>query len=66
MPEPRPDPRPVVAAFDVDGTLTDTTYLPTLAWWHAFRQQDVLVPMAFIHRAVGMGADRNGSQLWAI
>lgn len=44
--------------FDVDGTLTDTTYLHTLAWWHAFRQQDVLVPMAFIHRAVGMGADK--------
>jgi HAD superfamily hydrolase (TIGR01509 family) len=44
--------------FDVDGTLTDTTYLHTLSWWHAFRQQDVLVPMAFIHRAVGMGADK--------
>jgi len=44
--------------FDVDGTLTDTTYLHTLAWWQAFHQQDVHVPMAFIHRSVGMGADK--------
>jgi HAD superfamily hydrolase (TIGR01509 family) len=44
--------------FDVDGTLVDTTYLHTVAYWEALRQQDVDVPMAEIHRAIGMGGDR--------
>jgi HAD superfamily hydrolase (TIGR01509 family) len=43
--------------FDVDGTLVDTTYLHTVAWWQAFRRYDHDVPMAEIHRAVGMGSD---------
>ncbi|GGL11646.1 HAD family hydrolase [Mangrovihabitans endophyticus] len=43
--------------FDVDGTLVDTTYLHTVAWWEAFRQQNADVTMADIHRAVGMGSD---------
>lgn len=43
--------------FDMDGTLVDSTYLHTVAWWEAFRQADHLVPMAAIHRTVGMGAD---------
>jgi HAD superfamily hydrolase (TIGR01509 family) len=43
--------------FDVDGTLVDTTYLHTVAWWEAMRQHDVDVPMAEIHRSIGMGAD---------
>jgi HAD superfamily hydrolase (TIGR01509 family) len=43
--------------FDVDGTLMDTNYLHTLAWWEALRQTDHTVPMASIHRAIGMGAD---------
>jgi HAD superfamily hydrolase (TIGR01509 family) len=50
------DPRPGVL-FDVDGTLVDTTYLHTLAWWEAFRQYEHDVVMAEIHRAVGMGSD---------
>ena len=25
--------------FDVDGTLVDSSYIHTLAWWQAFRQQ---------------------------
>ncbi|MFE0592811.1 HAD family hydrolase [Micromonospora echinospora] len=44
--------------FDVDGTLIDTTYLHTVAWWEALRQFDHVVPMALIHRSIGMGSDR--------
>ncbi|XTZ17910.1 HAD family hydrolase [Micromonospora echinospora] len=44
--------------FDVDGTLVDTTYLHTVAWWEALRQLDHAVPMALIHRSIGMGSDR--------
>ncbi|MET1064860.1 MAG: HAD family hydrolase [Arthrobacter sp.] len=44
--------------FDVDGTLVDSTYLHTLAWWQAFRQAGYDVSMAKIHRSVGMGGDR--------
>ena len=44
--------------FDVDGTLVDTTYLHTVAWWEALRQQGSDVPMAKIHRAIGMGSDK--------
>ena len=44
--------------FDVDGTLVDSAYIHTLAWWQAFRQHQHDVPMAAIHRCVGMGGDR--------
>ncbi|NKX52951.1 HAD family hydrolase [Arthrobacter mobilis] len=44
--------------FDVDGTLVDSNYLHTLAWWQAFRRRGHDVPMASIHRAVGMGGRR--------
>jgi HAD superfamily hydrolase (TIGR01509 family) len=44
--------------FDVDGTLLDTAYVHTLAWWHAFRQHQHDVPMSAIHWCVGMGGDR--------
>ncbi|MFI8824660.1 HAD family hydrolase [Streptomyces sp. NPDC053431] len=47
-----------VALFDLDGTLVDTNYLHTLAWWQALRQFGHQVPMARIHRAIGMGSDR--------
>ncbi len=43
--------------FDVDGTLVDSTYLHTVSWWQAFRRAGEDVPMAHIHRAIGMGAD---------
>ncbi|MCK7624396.1 HAD family hydrolase [Streptomyces sp. RS10V-4] len=45
------------AVFDVDGTLVDSTYLHAVTWWEAFRQAGHEVPMAAIHRTVGMGAD---------
>lgn len=44
--------------FDVDGTLVDSAYIHTLAWWQAFRQHQYDVPMASIHRCVGMGGAR--------
>jgi HAD superfamily hydrolase (TIGR01509 family) len=44
--------------FDVDGTLVDTTYLHAVCWWEALRQHDADVPMAKIHRAIGMGSDK--------
>jgi HAD superfamily hydrolase (TIGR01509 family) len=42
--------------LDLDGTLTDTTYLHTVCWWRALRRHGHVVPMARLHRAVGMGA----------
>jgi HAD superfamily hydrolase (TIGR01509 family) len=44
--------------FDVDGTLVDSNYLHTLAWWQAFRQYGHTIPMAAIHRTIGMGGDK--------
>lgn len=44
--------------FDVDGTLIDTTYLHTLAWWQGFRRAGHDVAMNAIHRCIGMGSDK--------
>ncbi|MFF1884063.1 HAD family hydrolase [Pseudarthrobacter sp. NPDC058196] len=44
--------------FDVDGTLIDSSYIHTVAWWGAFRQYGYDVPMAAIHHFVGMGGAR--------
>jgi HAD superfamily hydrolase (TIGR01509 family) len=44
--------------FDVDGTLVDTAYLHTVTWWEALDQAGHDVPMATIHRSIGMGADK--------
>jgi beta-phosphoglucomutase-like phosphatase (HAD superfamily) len=49
---------PRAVLFDVDGTLVNSTYVHTVAWWQAFRRHDVDVPMWRIHRAIGMGADQ--------
>lgn len=43
--------------FDVDGTLVDTNYLHTLAWWRAIVDVGEWAPMNAIHRLVGMGGD---------
>jgi phosphoglycolate phosphatase-like HAD superfamily hydrolase len=44
--------------LDVDGTLLDTNYLHTLAWWQAFRDAGVAgVTMADAHRAVGIASE---------
>src|SRR5260370_6546431 len=51
--------RSVTAAlFDVDGTLVDSNYLHAVTWWEAFIQAGYQVPMADIHRVIGMGSDQ--------
>jgi HAD superfamily hydrolase (TIGR01509 family) len=44
--------------LDVDGTLVDTTYLHTLAWFRALRHAGVPRTMAELHRLIGMGSDK--------
>ena len=44
--------------IDVDGTLVDTNYHHALAWYRAFRQYEVTLPLWRIHRAMGMGGDQ--------
>ena len=43
--------------LDVDGTLVDSNYFHTEAWFRALAASGHVVPMARIHRLVGMGAD---------
>jgi phosphoglycolate phosphatase-like HAD superfamily hydrolase len=50
--------QPATVLFDVDGTLVDSNYQHALAWWEALRQYGHTVPLAFVHRAVGMGTDQ--------
>jgi len=49
---------PAGILFDVDGTLVDSNYLHVVAWWRAFREHGHGVPMAGIHRLIGMGSDK--------
>ncbi|MDQ6896818.1 MAG: HAD family hydrolase [Actinomycetota bacterium] len=62
-PTPSTDPASEAAAlqavlFDLDGTLVDTSYVHTVCWWQALLQFDRVLPMARIHRAVGLGSDK--------
>jgi len=52
-----PDDRPSVLV-DVDGTLVDTNYFHTVAWWRAFQDIGEDVPMSSIHPLIGMGSDQ--------
>jgi HAD superfamily hydrolase (TIGR01549 family) len=47
-----------VAAFDLDGTLVDSNYQHSLAWFRAFRDHDITLPIWRIHRSIGMGGDQ--------
>jgi HAD superfamily hydrolase (TIGR01509 family) len=49
---------PSAAILDIDGTLVDTNYQHALAWYRAFRQSDVHLPVWRLHRAIGMGGDK--------
>jgi HAD superfamily hydrolase (TIGR01509 family) len=49
---------PPAAILDIDGTLVDTNYQHTLAWYEAFRQSGVSLPVWRIHRHIGMGGDQ--------
>ena len=53
-----PEPGADTAVFDVDGTLVDTNYHHTLAWYRAFRRHGVTLPLWRLHRAIGMGGDQ--------
>jgi HAD superfamily hydrolase (TIGR01549 family) len=44
--------------LDIDGTLVDTNYHHALAWYRAFRQHGVVLPIWRIHRAIGMAGDQ--------
>jgi HAD superfamily hydrolase (TIGR01549 family) len=46
------------AILDIDGTLVDTNYHHALAWYRAFRQHEVVLPVWRIHRSIGMGGDQ--------
>ena len=46
------------AILDVDGTLVDSNYQHTIAWYRAFREHDVTPPVWRIHRHIGMGGDQ--------
>ena len=49
---------PPAAILDIDGTLVDTNYHHTIAWYRAFRQNEVALPIWRIHRHIGMGGDQ--------
>jgi len=51
------------AILDVDGTLVDTNYHHAVAWYRAFRQHGVVLPLWRVHRHIGMGGDQLVSAL---
>lgn len=44
--------------FDLDGTLVDSNYQHALAWYRAFREGGIVLPVWRIHRCIGMGGDQ--------
>ena len=46
------------AILDIDGTLVDSNYQHTIAWYRALRQHDQHVAIWRIHRHIGMGGDQ--------
>jgi HAD superfamily hydrolase (TIGR01549 family) len=48
---------PPAAILDIDGTLVDTNYHHAIAWYRAFHQHEVVLPIWRIHRHIGMGGD---------
>jgi HAD superfamily hydrolase (TIGR01509 family) len=49
---------PPAAILDVDGTLVDTNFQHVIAWYRAFHQHDIVLPIWRIHRHIGMGGDQ--------
>jgi HAD superfamily hydrolase (TIGR01509 family) len=47
-----------IAILDIDGTLVDTNYHHTIAWYRAFREHGIVLPIWRIHRHIGMGGDQ--------
>jgi HAD superfamily hydrolase (TIGR01509 family) len=46
------------AILDIDGTLVDTNYQHAIAWYRAFRRNEIVLPVWRIHRHIGMGGDQ--------
>ena len=42
-----------VAILDIDGTLVDTNYHHAIAWYGAFREHEIVLPLWRIHRHSG-------------
>jgi HAD superfamily hydrolase (TIGR01509 family) len=49
---------PPAAILDIDGTLVDTNYHHTIAWYRAFRQHGIVLPIWKLHTHIGMGGDQ--------
>src|SRR3954451_17612322 len=49
---------PPAAILDIDGTLVDTNFHHAIAWFRAFHQHDIVLPIWRIHRHIGMGDDQ--------
>jgi HAD superfamily hydrolase (TIGR01549 family) len=49
---------PGAVLFDLDGTLVDSNYQHSLAWYRAFREGGIVLPLWRIHRCIGMGGDQ--------
>ncbi len=47
-----------VVVLDVDGTLVDSTYQHAIAWYRAFRDEGMTMPVWRLHRHIGTGGDR--------
>ena len=46
------------AILDIDGTLVDTNYHHAIAWYRAFLQSGITLPLWKVHRHIGMGGDQ--------
>jgi HAD superfamily hydrolase (TIGR01509 family) len=49
---------PPAAILDIDGTLVDTNYHHAMAWFRAFHQHEIVLPIWRIHTHMGMGGDQ--------
>ena len=49
---------PPIAILDIDGTLVDSNFQHAVAWYRAFHQHGVVIPLWRIHRSIGMGGDQ--------
>jgi phosphoglycolate phosphatase-like HAD superfamily hydrolase len=47
-----------LAILDIDGTLVDTNYHHAIAWFRAFAEHGLILPIWRIHRHLGMGGDQ--------
>jgi HAD superfamily hydrolase (TIGR01509 family) len=47
-----------LAILDIDGTLVDTNYQHAIAWYRAFKDHGIVLPIWRIHRHLGMGGDQ--------